>query len=84
MPGGRRSRGVKAGSAAWFPGRSRLDEALALLEEVKEQSLWEAIGRGAFADVKRTRTGGKGHAGVVPRHAEYLNPILEALEKGAK
>ena len=39
--------------------------------------------RGAFADVKRTRTGGKGYAGVVARHAEYVNPILEALEKGA-
>jgi hypothetical protein len=38
------------------------------------------VDRGAFADVKRTRTGGKGYAGVVPRGPDYLNPILEALE----
>src|SRR5262249_52227932 len=29
-----------------------LDEACALLEEVRRDSIWEAIGRGAFADVK--------------------------------
>ena len=57
-----------------------LDEALALLEEVKRDSIWDAIGQGAFADVKRTRTGGKGYAGVVERDREYLNPILDALE----
>jgi beta-lysine 5,6-aminomutase alpha subunit len=72
----------------WKPGgiietraREVLTSARALLEEVQRESIWDAIGRGAFADVKRTRTGGKGHAGVVERHPEYLNPILEALEK---
>jgi beta-lysine 5,6-aminomutase alpha subunit len=58
-----------------------LDEALGLLEEVREQSIWEAIGRGAFADVKRTRTGGKGYAGVVERAKDYCNPLLDALER---
>jgi beta-lysine 5,6-aminomutase alpha subunit len=57
-----------------------LDEALALLEEVKRESIWDAIGRGAFADVKRTRTGGKGYAGVLERHRDYVNPLLDALE----
>jgi beta-lysine 5,6-aminomutase alpha subunit len=57
-----------------------LDEALELLVEVDRETIWEAIGKGAFADVKRTRTGGKGYAGVVPRHAEYVNPLLDALE----
>jgi beta-lysine 5,6-aminomutase alpha subunit len=76
---------------AWKPGgivetraREVLGKARDLLEEVQRESIWDAISRGAFADVKRTRTGGKGHAGVVARHPEYLNPILEALEKGAK
>src|SRR5262249_16959660 len=59
-----------------------LDEAHTLLEEVKRDTIWEAIGRGAFADVKRTRTGGKGFAGVVERSKDYVNPILDALEKG--
>jgi beta-lysine 5,6-aminomutase alpha subunit len=58
-----------------------LDEALALLEEVRRDSIWEAIGKGAFADVKRTRTGGKGYAGVLERDRDYVNPLLVALEK---
>lgn len=57
-----------------------LDEALALLDQVEKESIWEAIGRGAFADVKRTRTGGKGYAGVLERSKDYVNPLLSALE----
>ncbi|MCC6554499.1 MAG: D-lysine 5,6-aminomutase subunit alpha, partial [Polyangiaceae bacterium] len=71
----------------WRPGgivetraREVLDRAHELLAEVRRDTIWDAIGRGAFGDVKRTRTGGKGYAGVAPRHPEYLNPILEALE----
>jgi len=60
-----------------------LDEALELLEEVKRESIWEAIGRGAFADVKRTRTGGKGYAGVLDRARDYCNPLLDVLERSA-
>jgi beta-lysine 5,6-aminomutase alpha subunit len=58
-----------------------LDEALQLLVEVKRDSIWEAIASGAFADVKRTRTGGKGYAGVIERAPDYVNPFLEALER---
>jgi hypothetical protein len=43
--------------------------------------LSDAIGTGAFADVKRTRTGGKGYAGVVERARDYTNPILSEMEK---
>jgi beta-lysine 5,6-aminomutase alpha subunit len=57
-----------------------LDEALELLVEVKDKTIWKAIGEGAFADVKRTRTGGKGFAGVIERDRGYVNPILAALE----
>jgi beta-lysine 5,6-aminomutase alpha subunit len=57
-----------------------LKNAHALLAEVEKETIWSAIGRGAFADVKRTRTGGKGYAGVVPRVRNYLNPILDVLE----
>jgi beta-lysine 5,6-aminomutase alpha subunit len=60
-----------------------LDEAHELLEEVKRDTIWEAIGHGAFADVKRTREGGKGFAGVAERAKDYVNPILDALEDGA-
>jgi beta-lysine 5,6-aminomutase alpha subunit len=61
-----------------------LDEALALLEEVKRDTIWAAIGTGAFADVKRTRTGGKGYGGVVERAADYVNPILDMLESSER
>jgi len=71
----------------WKPGgiveqraRTVLDEALACLEAVREEGIWDAIGRGAFGDIKRKRDGGKGFAGVVPRHASYVNPFLHALE----
>jgi beta-lysine 5,6-aminomutase alpha subunit len=57
-----------------------LEEAVQQLEEVKRDTIWEAIAHGAFADVKRTKTGGKGFAGVVERAAGYVNPILSALE----
>jgi beta-lysine 5,6-aminomutase alpha subunit len=58
-----------------------LDEALELLEQVQRETIWESIASGAFADVKRTRTGGKGYAGVFERSRDYLNPILTALEE---
>jgi beta-lysine 5,6-aminomutase alpha subunit len=61
-----------------------LDEAHDLLVEVERDGIWEAIARGAFADVKRTRTGGKGYAGVFERDERYVNPILDALEGGGK
>jgi len=60
--------------------RQVLDEALAQLEEVAKDGIWDAIGKGAFADVKRTRTGGKGYTGVAERSPTYLNPLLDALE----
>ncbi len=57
-----------------------LSRATDLLETVCKETLWTAISRGAFGDVKRAPTGGKGLAGVVPRAPDYLNPILEQLE----
>ncbi len=73
----------------WKPGgvveqraREVLKSAHEQLAEVKRDSIWDAIAHGSFADVKRTRTGGKGYAGVVERGADYLNPLLEILEKG--
>jgi beta-lysine 5,6-aminomutase alpha subunit len=62
--------------------REVLASAHQQLEEVKRDTIWDAIGRGAFGDVKRTRTGGKGYKGVVERHPDYVNPILDVLEKG--
>ncbi len=57
-----------------------LAEAEALLADVRVKTIWNAIAEGAFADVKRTRTGGKGFTGIVERAPGYMNPVLEALE----
>jgi beta-lysine 5,6-aminomutase alpha subunit len=72
----------KRGGLVETRARQVLAEAHALLAEVERDTIWEAIARGAFADVKRKRDGGKGYAGVVPKAADYQNPFLEALEKG--
>lgn len=57
-----------------------LEKAEALLHEVSEKTIWAAIESGMFADVKRSRAGGKGLAGVIEKSHAYVNPILEALE----
>jgi len=57
-----------------------LGKALALLEEVAEMGLMQAIGQARFGDVARTEGGGKGLSGVVERSADYFNPFLEILE----
>jgi len=74
----------------WKPGgivetraKRVLEEAHRLLESVRADGIWDAIGQGAFGDIKRTRDGGKGHAGVVPRDPDYVNPILDVLEGGS-
>ncbi len=70
----------------WRPGgivetraRAVLSEALDCLERVAAEGIWDAIARGEFADVKRTREGGKGFAGVMPRSRDYSNPFVRAL-----
>ena len=60
--------------------RQVLGEARALLAEVAEEGMFSAIARGAFADVKRPETGGRGLLGVVQKSPDYHNPLLDALE----
>ena len=58
-----------------------LDEALALLEEVKRDSIWEAI---APRRVRRREAHADGRQGVRAAWSsgtkDYVNPILDALE----
>jgi len=74
----------KAGGIVHTRAEQVLREAHALLEQVERDTIWTAISRGAFADVKRTREGGKGFAGVVAKAPDYLNPFLDALETEAR
>src|SRR6266540_2231722 len=59
--------------------RKVLREAHRMLSEVEHETIWNAIARGAFADVRRTKQGGKGYGGVVKKAPDYVNPLLEAL-----
>ncbi len=46
---------------------------------INGKGLFQAIEDRAFAEVKRTPTGGKGFEGVIPRNSGYLNPFFELL-----
>lgn len=56
-----------------------LSQAVELLEHVAKVGLMAAIEQGLFADVKRSRVGGKGLAGVVKKAPDYYNPLLAPL-----
>jgi beta-lysine 5,6-aminomutase alpha subunit len=60
-----------------------LERAVRLLEEVAAEGLAAAIGKGRFADIARSETGGKGLGGVVETADDYFNPFLEILEATA-
>ena len=54
-----------------------LNRAYALLKEIEKIGLEEALERGFFADIKRSRDGGKGKEGVVLKEKDYYNPFPE-------
>ena len=56
-----------------------LQDTFTHLEMIEKKGLFQAIEEKAFAEVKRTETGGKGHDGVMPRDPGYLNPFFEIL-----
>ncbi len=67
----------KEGGIIQRRAQETLEKSYAMLEEVKEIGLMEAIEQGLFADVKRPRKGGKGMEGVVKRSEDYYNPFYE-------
>ena len=60
-----------------------LTKATNLLGEMEDIGLFGTLERGTFADIKRSRDGGKGLAGVVQKDDCYFNPFIE-LMKGDK
>jgi len=57
-----------------------LRQAHELLEEIAQMSLFKALEQGVFADIKRSFTGGKGLTGVLEKHPDYQNPVLDYIE----
>ena len=60
-----------------------LDNAISLLEQMTSEGLFNALEKGIFGDVKRSRVGGKGLDGVVEKGPNYMNPFIN-LMKGRK
>ncbi len=52
-----------------------LSDAHSMLKEIEKIGLMEAIERGMFADIKRSRDGGKGLEGVIEKDDNYYNPF---------
>lgn len=57
-----------------------LDNAIALLEKITKEGLFNALEKGIFGDVKRSRTGGKGLDGVCQKGANYMNPFINLMK----
>lgn len=61
-----------------------LAEAVELLEEIQKNGLFATLEQGRFADVKRSRTGGKGLDGVFKKDEKYFNPFISLMLGGEK
>ncbi|MGD8389109.1 MAG: lysine 5,6-aminomutase subunit alpha, partial [Desulfobacteraceae bacterium] len=59
-----------------------LEDAVAMLEDVAQMGLMAAISKAMFADIARTREGGKGLSGVIPKQEGYSNPFEDLLREG--
>ena len=57
-----------------------LDNAVALLEELVKEGLFNALEKGKFGDVKRPKDGGKGLDGVFHKGEHYSNPFIELMK----
>ncbi len=57
-----------------------LDDATLLLERIDKESLFDALEKGIFADIKRPKNGGKGLAGVFEKDAHYYNPFITLMK----
>lgn len=75
-----------ADEISFVPGgriRTRAQEVLAeacdLLETVRRDGIFAALGQGRFADVVRTAEGGRGLDGVFVKSPEYRNPVEDLL-----
>ena len=59
-----------------------LSKATKLLGEIEHMGLFATLEKGIFADIKRSREGGKGLSGVVLRDDNYFNPFIELMKGG--
>ncbi|PHJ13287.1 dioxygenase [Fervidobacterium sp. SC_NGM5_O18] len=58
-----------------------LDQAIELLEKMREDGLFKSLEKGVFANTKRPIKGGKGLDGVFEKGEYYYNPFEEKMLK---
>ena len=58
-----------------------LDDTISLLETLEKEGLFNALEKGIFGDVKRSKTGGKGLDGVAQKSKNYFNSFVELMKK---
>ncbi|MEG0517677.1 MAG: lysine 5,6-aminomutase subunit alpha [Bacteroidales bacterium] len=73
----------KEGGIVRSRAKEVLDNSIELLQKLTSEGLFNALEKGIFGDVKRSRTGGKGLSGVVLKGSNYMNPFIN-LMKGRK
>ena len=56
-----------------------LGDAIALLEVLQKDGLFNALEQGKFGDVKRPKNGGKGLDGVAKKCSHYTNPFIARM-----
>lgn len=61
--------------------QATLDQAVAMLEDIKQIGLFQALERGLFAEISRKPSGGRGLSGVFAKAPNYLNPFLDLLRQ---
>ena len=59
-----------------------LDQAIDFMRTVSAEGLFDAIENGRFAEVSRSKEGGKGYEGVVEKAPDYWNPVQDLIERG--
>ncbi len=56
-----------------------LDKTAVLLNNIEREGLFTALEKGIFADIKRSKTGGKGLNGVSEKGKNYYNPFINLM-----
>ncbi|MCL1868345.1 MAG: lysine 5,6-aminomutase subunit alpha [Paludibacter sp.] len=58
-----------------------LDDTISLLGTLENEGLFNALEKGIFGDVKRSKTGGKGLDGVAQKGENYFNMFINLMKK---
>ena len=59
-----------------------LGKSVELLTKMSDDGLFNSLEKGTFADIKRSRTGGKGLAGVIEKKGNYMNLFITKMLGG--